>query len=70
MSVTFRALPSRPPLAASIDRAQIQGNQGISKVIFGRAGDASLLGVLTLEVLGLSLDPLKRTLRPLKLMIA
>lgn len=49
---------------------EIQGTQGISKVIFGRAGDASLLGVLTLEVLGLSLDPLKRTLRPLKLMIA
>jgi aspartyl protease family protein len=49
---------------------EIQGSQGISKVIFGRAGDASLLGVLTLEVLGLSLDPLKRTLRPLKLMIA
>lgn len=46
---------------------EIQGSQGISKVIFGRAGDASLLGVLTLEVLGLSLDPLKRTLRPLKL---
>ena len=49
---------------------QMQGKEGISKVIFGRAGDASLLGVLTLEVLGLSLDPLKRTLRPLKLMIA
>lgn len=36
-----------------------QGSQGITKVIFGRAGDASLLGALTLEVLGLSLDPLK-----------
>ena len=48
----------------------IQGSDGISKVIFGRAGDACLLGVLTLEVLGLSLDPLKRRLRPLKLMIA
>ena len=49
---------------------EIQERQGISKVVFGRAGDTSLLGVLTLEVLGLSLDPLKRTLRPLKLMIA
>jgi len=29
-----------------------------------------LLGALTLESLGLSLDPLKRTIRPLKLMIA
>jgi hypothetical protein len=29
-----------------------------------------VLGALTLESHGLSLDPLKRTLRPLKLMIA
>ncbi|MGH7895552.1 MAG: aspartyl protease [Candidatus Binatia bacterium] len=49
---------------------EIQGSTGISKVIFGRPGDVSLLGVLTLEALGLSLDPLKRTLRPLKLMRA
>jgi len=49
---------------------EIQGSEGISKVIFGRPGDVSLLGVVTLEELGLSLDPLKRTLRPLKLMIA
>ena len=49
---------------------EIHGSCGISKVIFGRPGDASLLGVVTLEELGLSLDPLKRTRRPLKLMIA
>ena len=49
---------------------QMQGCDGITKVIFGRSGDAPLLGVVTLETLGLSLDPLKRTLRPLKLMIA
>jgi predicted aspartyl protease len=49
---------------------QIQGSEGISKVIFGRRGDSPLLGMVTLEELGLSLDPLKRTLRPLKLMIA
>jgi predicted aspartyl protease len=49
---------------------EIQGNDGISRVIFGRPGDAALLGALTLESLGFSLDPLKRTLRPLKLMIA
>jgi len=51
-------------------RFALQGCDGISKVIFGRPGDAALLGALTLESLGLSLDPLKRTLRPLKLMIA
>ena len=49
---------------------EIQGCEGVSKVIFGRTGDASLLGMVTLEELGLSLDPLKRRLRPLKLMIA
>jgi predicted aspartyl protease len=49
---------------------EIQGAEGISRVIFGRTGDACLLGMVTLEELGLSLDPLKRTLRPLRLMIA
>ena len=49
---------------------EIEGRQGISKVVFGRRGDASLLGMVTLELLGLSLDPLRRRLRPLKLMIA
>jgi predicted aspartyl protease len=43
---------------------------GAAPVIFGRRGDASLLGVVTLEALGLQLDPLRRTLRPLRLMIA
>ncbi len=51
-------------------RFEIQGADGISRVVFGRTGDACLLGMVTLEELGLSLDPLKRTLRPLKLMIA
>lgn len=51
-------------------RFAIQGSDGIAKVIFGRPGDSPLLGALTLESLGLSLDPLKRTLHPLKLMIA
>ena len=48
----------------------IQGAEGISRVIFGRTGDACLLGMVTLEELGLGLDPLKRRLRPLRLMIA
>ncbi len=33
-------------------------------MIFGELGDAALLGALTLEALGLTLDPLKRELRP------
>ena len=49
---------------------EIDRSAGAAPVIFGRRGDTSLLGVVTLEALGLSLDPLRRTLRPLRLMIA
>ena len=48
----------------------IQGRSGPSMVIFGRRGDACLLGMVALEELGLALDPLKRRLRALTLMIA
>jgi len=43
---------------------------GVSDVIFGEPGDATLLGAFTLEALGLALDPLKRELRPLPLILA
>lgn len=43
---------------------------GGADVIFGEEGDMNLLGVLTLEALGLSLDPLKRELRPLPMILA
>ena len=49
---------------------EIEGRMGPSPVIFGRRGDVPLLGAVTLEATGLCLDPLRRTLRPLKLMIA
>jgi predicted aspartyl protease len=49
---------------------EIDRSAGAAPVIFGRRGDTSLLGVVTLEALGLRLDPLRRTLRPLRLMIA
>ena len=32
-------------------------------------GDATLLGTLTLEALGLSLDPIRRELKPMTLML-
>ena len=51
-------------------RYEIDGSTGAAPVIFGRRGDSSLLGVVTLEALGLRLDPLKRRLHPLRLMIA
>jgi clan AA aspartic protease len=47
-----------------------KGKIGVANVIFGEKGDANLLGALTLEALGLALDPLKRELRPLPMMLA
>src|SRR5262245_2156460 len=41
-----------------------QGKSSPAPVIFGEPGDAVLLGVVALEVLGLVFDPLRRTLRP------
>jgi predicted aspartyl protease len=43
---------------------------GGADVVFGEDGDANLLGALTLEALGLALDPLKRELRELPMMLA
>jgi clan AA aspartic protease len=42
---------------------------GVSNVIFGEEGDSTLLGVLTLEALGYALDPLRRELRPLPMLL-
>jgi clan AA aspartic protease len=43
---------------------------GGADVIFGEAGDSVLLGAFTLEALGLSLDPLRRELKPLPMILA
>jgi clan AA aspartic protease len=43
---------------------------GGADVIFGEEGDSLLLGAFTLEALGLSLDPLRRDLRPLPMILA
>lgn len=43
---------------------------GVADVIFGEEGDSVLLGVFTLEALGLSLDPLRRELKPLPMILA
>lgn len=47
-----------------------RGRAGGADVIFGLPGDSNLLGALTLEALGLSLDPLRRELRPLPMILA
>jgi len=43
---------------------------GGADVIFGEKGDSVLLGALTLEALGLSLDPLRRELKELPMILA
>ncbi len=43
---------------------------GVADVVFGVKGDGVLLGALTLESLGLILDPLRRQLKPLPLILA
>ena len=43
---------------------------GVANVIFGEEGDSQLLGALTLEALGLALDPLKRELKSLPMILA
>jgi predicted aspartyl protease len=43
---------------------------GGADVIFGEENDSTLLGALTLEALGLVLDPPKRVLRPLPMVLA
>ena len=44
--------------------------RGAAPVIFGEPGDSNLLGVVTLEALGYVLDPLKRELRALPMLLA
>jgi clan AA aspartic protease len=43
---------------------------GVADVIFGESEDSTLLGALTLEALGLMLDPLRRELKPLPMILA
>jgi predicted aspartyl protease len=44
-------------------------HKATAKVIFGEEGDSNLMGVLTLEALGFALDPLKRELKPVRMVL-
>lgn len=48
---------------------KFDGQQGASPVIFGEKGDSTLFGTVSLEALGLMLDPIRRELRPLPLIL-
>ena len=42
---------------------------GHTPVILGEEGDEPLLGVVTLEILGLILNPFNRTLQPMRMLL-
>ncbi len=48
---------------------EYQDHVGGATVIFGEPGDACLLGALALESLGFMLDPVRRALRPLPMLV-
>lgn len=47
----------------------LRGKRAASPVMFGEEGDATLLGVITLEALGLILDPIRQELRSMELRV-
>jgi len=49
---------------------QLPQGEGHTPVILGEAGDEALLGVVTLEILGLVLHPFNRTLQPSRMLLA
>jgi clan AA aspartic protease len=51
-------------------RFHFQGRARSSPVILGNPGDQPLLGAVTLETLGLVLNPLRRELSPIRAMLA
>lgn len=57
----------RPVSECHIALAQGEGH---TPVILGEPGDEALLGTVTLEILGLILNPFKRTLQPMRMLLA
>ena len=49
---------------------EINGDKAPSTVVIGERDDSPLIGVVTLEGMGLMVDPFKRKLRPMRLMLA
>ena len=64
------AVRSRSTRKKGVALFKYQDRIGGSDVIFGEDEDATLLGALTLESLGYALDPLRRELRDIPLMLA
>ena len=70
-SVTF-SLADGTLIERQVSRCYIalpQG-EGYTPVILGEPGDEALLGIITLEILGLVLNPFNRTLQPMRIRLA
>ena len=65
------SLADMTPIRREIGKAAFtfQGRTRSSPVMFGEEGDATLFGVMTLESLGLMLDPVKQELRKMQLRV-
>jgi hypothetical protein len=48
---------------------ELSQGEGHTPVILGEPGDEALLGAVTLEMLGLILNPFSRTLQPRRLLL-
>ena len=51
-------------------RFTLPQGDGHTPVILGEPGDEALLGAVTLEILGLVLNPFNRTLQPMRMLLA
>ena len=49
---------------------EVEGRRATSPVVLGESEDEALLGAVTLETLGLVLNPLNRTLQPMRMVLA
>ncbi len=48
---------------------EVDGHRATSPVVLGESEDEALLGAVTLETLGLMLNPLSRTLHPMRMVL-
>ena len=70
-TVTFAlADGSKVERAVSECHIALDAGDGHSPVILGEPGDDALLGVVTLENIGLVFNPFSRTLHPMRLLLA
>jgi predicted aspartyl protease len=70
-TVTF-TLADGTPISRTVSECHLALPQGDAHtpVILGEPGDEALLGGVTLEILGFVLNPFKRTLEPMRMLLA